>query len=164
MRNNRFWLLLFVFLLQLGSTSAEDFKVICQVTGFVKTNCYLIYDFKSKEAAIIDPGWQVDTIINFIKENNLNLKYIFLTHGHTDHSFYVSDLKSQFPKVKLCVNKIDFKKMFTQLQWFKKNYGQEFIENERRIPEHKAYMDFDPRSIGIPDIFVKNNQSYKLGS
>jgi len=74
MRSNRFFFLLFIFLLQFESITATDFKVICQVTGFVETNCYLIYDFKSKEAAIIDPGWRPDTIINFIKENNLNLK------------------------------------------------------------------------------------------
>jgi len=164
MRSNRFYFLLFVFILQFDSTIAADFKVIRQITGFVETNCYLIYDLKSKEAAIIDPGWHVDTIITFIGVNDLNLKYIFLTHSHTDHSFYVSELKRKFPKVKLCINRIDFNQMFTQFQWFKDNYGQEFIEKERSIPEHKAYIDFDPESIGIPDIFVENNQSYKLGS
>ena len=164
MRSNRFFFLLIIFILQVESTTATDFKVICQVTGFVETNCYLIYDCKSKEAAIIDPGWRADTIINFIEENNLNLKYIFLTHGHTDHSFYVSDLKRQFPKVKLCISRIDFNQMFTQFQWFKDNYGQEFIEKERSNSEHKAYIDFDPRSIGIPDIFVDNNQLFKLGT
>lgn len=164
MKNNHFWLLIFILFLQFECTTAQDFKVLYQVTGFVETNCYLIYDLKSKEAAIIDPGWRTDTIISFIEENNLNLKYIFLTHGHTDHSFYISELKSKFPNVKLCMNKIDFRNMFTQFQWFKDNYGKEFIEKERSNPEHRAYIDFDPGSIGIPDIFVKNNQSYKLGS
>ena len=62
------------------------------------------------------------------------------------------------------MNRIDFNQMFTQFQWFKDNYGPEFIEKERSNPEHKAYIDFDPRSIGIPDIFVENNQLYKLGT
>jgi len=163
MRNNRFWLLLIIIFLQPWSITAADFKVICQVTGFVETNCYLIYDINSKEAAIIDPGWRIDTIIDFIKENNLDLKYIFLTHGHTDHAFYVPGLKKQFPEVRLCISKIDYEKMFTQFEWFKENYGQEFIDRERRNPEHIAYMDFDPHSIGIPDIFVEDNQSFKLG-
>ncbi len=164
MKSNRFYFLLFVFLLQLESTFGADFKVIREITGFAGTNCYLIYDLKSKEAAIIDPGWRVDTILTFIEVNDLNLKFIFLTHGHTDHSFYVSELKRQFPKVKLCISRIDFNQMFTQFQWFKDNYGQEFIEKERSNPEHKAYIDFDPGSVGIPDIFVENNQSYRLGS
>ena len=163
MRKYRFCLLLILTFLQPWSTTAADFKVICQVTGFVETNCFLIYDINSKEAAIIDPGWRVDSIINFIKENNLNLKYIFLTHGHTDHAFYVPDVKKQFPKVKLCMNKIDYEKMFTQFEWFKENYGQAFIDRERSNPEHKAYMDFDPHSIGIPDIFIDDDQSFKLG-
>ncbi len=163
MTNNRFFLLLIIFLVQPCYMIAADFKVICQVTGFVETNCYLVYDINSKEAAIIDPGWQVDSILNLIKQNNLDLKYIFLTHGHTDHAYYVPYLKKQFPEARLCMNKIDYEKMFTQFEWFRENYGQEFIEKERSIPEHKAYMDFDPHSIGIPDVFVEDDQLFKLG-
>ena len=86
-----------------------------------------------------------------------------LNRGHTDHVFYVPDVKKQFPKVRLCMSKTDYEKMFTQFEWFKENYGQEFIDRERSNPEHKAYMDFDPRSIGIPDVFIEDNQLFKLG-
>lgn len=164
MKKNRFCLFLFISLLIQGSTFASDLKVVCQVTGFGETNCYLIYDLKSKEAAIIDPGWRIDTIMNIIKENNLTVKYILITHGHTDHVFFVPDVKKQFPKAKLCMNIIDYKKMFTQFEWFKENYGEAFIDRERSNPEHKAYIDFDPNSIGIPDIYVEDNQGFKLGT
>ncbi len=73
--------------------TVEDFKVLHQVTGPIETNCYLIFGTKSKEAALIDPGWQVDTLINHIRNNNLKLKYVFVTHGHIDHFYYIPEIK-----------------------------------------------------------------------
>jgi glyoxylase-like metal-dependent hydrolase (beta-lactamase superfamily II) len=164
MKNKQHYLFIVIFFLLSAYTVAEDFKVIHQLTGFSETNCYLIYDIKSKEAAIIDPGLYPDTLIHFIKDNNLTLKYIFLTHGHTDHVYGVPEIRKEFPKVKVCMSKVDYENMFTQFQWFKDTYGQWLIDRERKNPEHKAYMDFDPHLIGIPDIFIENNQSFELGS
>jgi glyoxylase-like metal-dependent hydrolase (beta-lactamase superfamily II) len=70
--------------------------VIRQITGPVNENCYLISGIKSKEAAIIDPGWLPDSLINVIRANNLNLKYIFVTHSHTDHIYGVPEIKNNF--------------------------------------------------------------------
>lgn len=60
MRSNLLCFFMFMFLLQFKIATASDLKVICQVIGFAETNCYLIYDSNSKEAAVIDPGWQAD--------------------------------------------------------------------------------------------------------
>lgn len=48
------------------------------------TNCYIIYDEEGK-AVIIDPGYDKEKIISKIKDNNLNVKYVILTHCHADH-------------------------------------------------------------------------------
>lgn len=48
-------------------------------------NCYLIIDEATAAAAIIDPGWYDETIINVLARENVNLKYVLLTHGHFDH-------------------------------------------------------------------------------
>lgn len=53
--------------------------------GPLETNCYIIADEKSKIAAIIDPGENAKQIINAVNEAELKVKYIFLTHGHSDH-------------------------------------------------------------------------------
>lgn len=54
-------------------------------------NTYVIWDEETKEGAVIDPGCH-DTseqieLSNFIKENNIKIKYLINTHCHIDHIF-----------------------------------------------------------------------------
>jgi hydroxyacylglutathione hydrolase len=157
--------LLFIFcLVQISCSKAEDFRILREISGPYQTNCYLIYATKSKEAAIIDPGWKIDTLVTFIKKNDLSLKYIFITHGHSDHYYYVPELKKQFPKAKWCLNKEDYEKIIKCTDWPVKAYGQVWVNETRKNPEASIYLDFDTKSVGVPDIFVEGNQTYKLGS
>ena len=158
------YILIFICLLQSGWSTSEDFRVLHQVAGPIKTSCYLIYEIKSREAALIDPGWRVDTLITFIKENGLDFKYVFITHGHIDHFYYAPEIKKQFPKVKLCMNKDDYQGIFTYPEWALKNYGQEWVDNARSDPETGVYIDFNMKSVDKPDIFIEDNQVFNLGS
>ena len=56
-------------------------------------NTYLIADKNTREAAVIDPGGEIDELMVFIKENFIDIKYIILTHGHGDHIGCVPQLK-----------------------------------------------------------------------
>lgn len=49
------------------------------------SNCYLLVDEASGQAAIVDPGWYGDAIKNALRDANADLHYILLTHGHFDH-------------------------------------------------------------------------------
>lgn len=64
--------------------------------GMICTNCYLIWDEKTKEAAVIDPGFISTPLSDYIKENGLALKYIILTHGHFDHVSGANSLKERY--------------------------------------------------------------------
>ncbi len=48
-----------------------------------QSNCYIVY--QNKKAMIIDPGDQSEKIVEFINENNLEVVFIYATHGHVDH-------------------------------------------------------------------------------
>jgi len=53
--------------------------------GMLETNCYVVTDEESRKCAIIDPGAESNTILDYIEGNRLEPVYIFLTHGHFDH-------------------------------------------------------------------------------
>lgn len=66
------------------------------ITGHFGVNLYLIYDEKSKECAIVDPGTYDKEVIRFIQSKNLKVKYIILTHGHGDHLLGALSFKEKF--------------------------------------------------------------------
>lgn len=55
------------------------------VVGELGTNCYIVGCPETKEAVVIDPGGNVDSIIAKIAELKLQVRYIINTHGHYDH-------------------------------------------------------------------------------
>lgn len=72
----------------------KELKINTWIGGL--TNCYIIFDKKSKETMVIDPAGDVDKIVDMV-QNILkgNLKYIYLTHCHADHIAGVTELKNQ---------------------------------------------------------------------
>jgi hydroxyacylglutathione hydrolase len=57
---------------------------------------YMIADEKTKEAAIVDSSYNAEEIIKILKTQNLRLKYVINTHGHSDHTAGNTELKSIF--------------------------------------------------------------------
>lgn len=53
--------------------------------GSIGTNCYLLYDETTRDAAVIDPGDNAKPVAARIRELGLNVRGILLTHGHFDH-------------------------------------------------------------------------------
>ena len=53
--------------------------------GPMKNFAYIISDNETKKAAIVDPAWEIDKILDITKRNNLNIIYIINTHSHSDH-------------------------------------------------------------------------------
>ena len=61
-----------------------DLRII-PVTPFAQ-NCSLLWDKKTHEGVVVDPGGEADKILHGIKAHGVVLKEIWLTHGHLDHA------------------------------------------------------------------------------
>ena len=53
--------------------------------GAYQTNCYIVWAAGSDRCAVIDPGYDAQTILARLGELALTLDTILLTHGHFDH-------------------------------------------------------------------------------
>ena len=68
-------------------------KIEVQQVGELMTNCYIVWDENTKNAAVIDPGDDGAYLADCLKKKGLTLQYILLTHGHFDHIGGVDELR-----------------------------------------------------------------------
>lgn len=113
--------------------------------GPLFVNCYIIYDERTKEAVVIDPGDEPDLILDFIKEENLNLKYILCTHGHFDHIGSVKELRDE-TGAKVVLHEKDI----------------EIYRNSPQIAMQFFGIEIEPQP--EPDILIKNGEILNTGN
>lgn len=70
-------------------------KTACIPVGEFGSNCWLIIDEKTNDAIIIDPSPSIEKIEATLKERNLTLRYVLLTHGHFDHMTSCDDIRDR---------------------------------------------------------------------
>ena len=63
--------------------------------GKWKENCYVVSSLNG-DALILDPGGAKTSIVNFIRDKNLNVRAILNTHAHYDHIGAIKQLKDEF--------------------------------------------------------------------
>ncbi|MBB4038633.1 glyoxylase-like metal-dependent hydrolase (beta-lactamase superfamily II) [Microvirga flocculans] len=67
---------------------------IIPVTPF-QQNCTLLWCEKTKKAAVVDPGGDLDRIRQAIAQSGVSVEKILLTHGHIDHAGGAADLRDE---------------------------------------------------------------------
>ena len=61
--------------------------------GPLDTNCYIVGSESNKEGMLIDPGDEAEVILSSVKDLELEIKSIVLTHGHIDHIGALKEVK-----------------------------------------------------------------------
>ena len=74
--------------------------------GAYETNCYIVTDESTLDCAVIDPGADAATILNYLEETKLRCRFVLLTHGHFDHTGAVEDVLAD-TDAELFVHKAD---------------------------------------------------------
>lgn len=70
-------------------------KIDTLTLGLYQVNCYVVRNEGSGRCVVIDPGYDGQTVLRFLKEQNLQLAAILLTHGHFDHVGAVKELAAE---------------------------------------------------------------------
>lgn len=82
--------------------------------GAYQTNCYIIWADGSDSCAIIDPGYEPDTILAQVGKLGKKVSAILLTHGHFDHVGGVKTIADATGcKVYLCTDDLAMPQQFT---------------------------------------------------
>lgn len=62
--------------------------------GMLQCNCSILGDETTKEAIVIDPGDDIDQILEILVRHELRVKAIVITHAHIDHIGGAQKLKA----------------------------------------------------------------------
>lgn len=107
------------------------------VLGLLYNNTYLVINEENNKCFLVDPSTPSSKLADYIKQNNLTLEGILITHGHFDHIGGASYFKQEF-SAKIYMNKDD----------------EDFIENPLKISRK-----FDKFAI---DVYVKDGDTLNL--
>ena len=114
------------------------------VVGQLATNCYLVWDEKTRDSIIIDPGDDGDYIIQKIQDLKLFPKLLIATHGHFDHVLAALELRLAF-SISFLIHKNDL-----------------FLLNRAsQTAKHFLELRFDPSA--KPDKFIKEGDTIRFG-
>lgn len=76
--------------------------------GPFSTNAYLYVSSMDREGVLIDaPPESFDPIFTYLKEHEIQLKYLLLTHSHWDHIGDVARFKKAFPEIIIAIHPDD---------------------------------------------------------
>ncbi|MBI5348916.1 MAG: MBL fold metallo-hydrolase [Chloroflexi bacterium] len=60
-------------------------EIACLSLGPVGTNCYIVVDAVTREAIVVDPGWDAHLIVDRAEAMKAKVRAVWLTHSHFDH-------------------------------------------------------------------------------
>ena len=132
--------------------------------GVYGSNSYIVNN-DAGDAVIIDVGGNADDLYEYIKEQNLNLKAILLTHGHFDHILGVNDLR-KLTGAPTYISKEDYEmtqKTDFMLNEKMRNYIDEAVVIDHTIDEEgiMKFGDIEVDVIKTPG-HTKGGLTYKI--
>lgn len=68
---------------------------------------YLVADEETAKAAVIDPAFSPESIVNFAREEGYEIEYIFNTHNHYDHTNGNATIQKLVEKPPLLLGDLD---------------------------------------------------------
>jgi glyoxylase-like metal-dependent hydrolase (beta-lactamase superfamily II) len=74
---------------------ANELMVKGVVVGVFQENCWVVGSRRTREAFVIDPGDEPDTILALARDMGLNVKRIICSHAHIDHIMAVRPVQER---------------------------------------------------------------------
>lgn len=111
--------------------------------GMLACNCSIIGDESTGEALIIDPGDEIDRILEILKRHNLRATQIIATHAHIDHVGGIDKLR--------------------------RTCGAPFLLHEddhalyQNLSTQAAWLGVEPPGVAEIDQFVREGQTIRCG-
>ncbi len=127
--------------------------------GMLQCNCSIFGDEQSREAIVVDPGDEIDTITEVLERHGLKVKAIVITHGHIDHVAGASKLRA-LTGAPVYMNERDFEQLDLlpeMARWLN-------VETPERTEVDMAAKEGTVLSLGTAEFHVLETPGHTQGS
>ena len=127
--------------------------------GLLECNCSVFGDETSREGLVVDPGDQIDDVLEIIERHGLHLKAIIITHAHIDHIGGAQKLKQATgAPVYMNLNDMELQKgLDRQAAWLG-------VEPPEPVAIDAPARDGDRLLIGATELLVLHTPGHTQGS
>ena len=136
----------------------------------LQQNCSLLWDADTKNAALVDPGGDIEKLLGALAHFDLQLRRIWLTHGHADHAGAAAELRER-TGVAVEGPHPDDQFWLDQIEEGSRRYGLKGLRNvtpDRYLQEGEE-LDFEGAKFGVlhtpgrtPGHVVIHNRSARI--
>ncbi|MCQ2381574.1 MAG: MBL fold metallo-hydrolase [Acidaminococcaceae bacterium] len=81
-------------------------KIKSVEVGPIGTNCYIVINENNGQGVVVDPGGSANRIVEVLQREKVEVKGIFLTHGHMDHIGALAEIK-ELTQAPIYISKAD---------------------------------------------------------
>jgi len=127
--------------------------------GLLECNCSVFGDETSREGLVVDPGDQIDDVLEIIERHGLHVKAIIITHAHIDHIGGAQKLKQATgAPVYMNLNDMELQKgLDRQAAWLG-------VEPPEPVAIDAPARDGDRLVIGATELLVLHTPGHTQGS
>jgi glyoxylase-like metal-dependent hydrolase (beta-lactamase superfamily II) len=120
---------------------------------------YLLGCPETRDAAVVDPAWDVPAILRLAKENDLQIRHVLITHGHPDHINGLGQLlEATDARVYLHTDEVDFMREVARIF----SMPVDFMSS--RSTNIKQVVDNDRVLVGKLEVQVLHTPGHTPGS
>jgi hydroxyacylglutathione hydrolase len=127
--------------------------------GMLQCNCSVFGDEQTREAMVVDPGDDIDSVLEVLQRHGLTVKAIVITHAHIDHIGGAQQLKrATGAPVYMNLNDAELQKMLdAQAAWLG-------MRPPEQVAIDVAAKDGDKLVVGTSEFHVLHTPGHTQGS
>ena len=126
----------------------------------LQQNCTLVWDEDTKAGVVVDPGGDVDAIVDAVGQSGMTVERIVLTHGHFDHAGGADELRERL-KVPIEGPHLDDKFLLDGLEQSGPRFG---IMDARNVTPDRWLDEGETISIAGRDFAIYHCPGHSPGS
>lgn len=129
-------------------------------SNFNSCNCYLI-KLSDDDYIVIDPGCSRSKLNKTLRKNGIeysNLKYVYITHGHSDHVVMLNYIQEKNPNIESFVHELDKELVENPLTYINTLFDVAYLKTKQKYNNFMDAINY----YTSPDSNIKVKDSFKM--